>query len=151
MDKHQHTPDILSEIFGGEEKPDRERIDLPVEAKVPAPRVQKRVRSQSKSTKYPDNELKEKPLSESQFSTPGKKRVPVKEFEYRLVTFQEYKGWRARFVNGVEIKNWSDGELIHQCLLRMGEEGWELVAACAGERMYGSGDKYQLYFKRLRE
>jgi hypothetical protein len=69
-------------------------------------------------------------------------------WEYALVTFQDYKGWRPRFVNGRELRDWMSGPLIHDYLESMSEEGWELAAASAGERLYGSADSHQLYFKR---
>jgi hypothetical protein len=73
--------------------------------------------------------------------------VPEK-WEYRLVSFQDYKGWRPRFINGSEIEGWTGGPLIHDYLAQMGEQGWELAAASSGERLYGAADRRQLYFKR---
>jgi hypothetical protein len=73
--------------------------------------------------------------------------APV-EWEYTVVTFQDYKGWRPRYLNGRELRDWTSGPLIHEYLEAMGEDGWELAAASAGERLYGSGDNHQLYFKR---
>lgn len=70
-------------------------------------------------------------------------------WDYRIVTFQDYKGWRPRYRNGQELKDWTSGPLIHDYIAQMGAEGWELAAASAGERMYGSADHHQLYFKRL--
>lgn len=70
------------------------------------------------------------------------------QWEYKLVTFHDYKGWRPRFLDGHELKDWSAGPLIHEYLQEMGEQGWELAAASAGERLYGSADNHQLYFKR---
>jgi hypothetical protein len=70
------------------------------------------------------------------------------QWEYRLVTFQNYKGWRPRYVNGRELANWMDRPLIHEFIQIMGDDGWELAAASAGESMYGPSDSQQLYFKR---
>jgi len=70
------------------------------------------------------------------------------QWAYRLVSFQDYKGWRPRYVDGQELEDWTSGPLIHQYLEQMGEAGWELAAAAAGERLYGSTDTHQLYFKR---
>lgn len=69
-------------------------------------------------------------------------------WEYRLVSFQDYHGWRPRYINGRELKDWSNGLLIHEYLQSVGDEGWELASASAGERMYGSADTHQLYFRR---
>lgn len=71
-------------------------------------------------------------------------------WEYRLVSFQDYHGWRPRYFNGRELKDWTSGLLIHDYIQSTGEEGWELIAASAGERLYGSADTHQLYFKRLK-
>jgi hypothetical protein len=69
-------------------------------------------------------------------------------WRYRVVSFQDYHGWRPRFENGVEIAGWMHGLLLHDFLDQAGRDGWELVAASAGESLYGSSDKRQLYFKR---
>jgi hypothetical protein len=69
-------------------------------------------------------------------------------WKYRVVSFQEYHGWRPRYENGVEIAGWMRGALLYDFLDQAGEDGWELVAASAGENLYGSSDKRQLYFKR---
>jgi hypothetical protein len=71
-------------------------------------------------------------------------------WEYRLVSFQDYHGWRPRYFNGRELKDWTNGPLIHDYIQSMGDEGWELVAASGGERLYGSADSHQLFFKRLK-
>ena len=65
-----------------------------------------------------------------------------------MTTFQDHNGWRLRYLDGREVKGWADGLLIEEALQQLGEEGWELAAASAGERLYGSADKHQLYFKR---
>lgn len=77
----------------------------------------------------------------------GEKKQP-QAWDYAIVTFQDYKGWRPRYINGRELKDWMSGSLIHEYLAAMGDEGWELAAASAGERMYGSADHHQLYFRR---
>jgi len=84
-----------------------------------------------------------RPVALAAVSTPAK-------WEYCLVTFQDYKGWRPRYIDGRELKDWTSGPPIHEYLASMGEEGWELAAASAGERLYGSSDNHQLFFKRLK-
>ncbi len=76
--------------------------------------------------------------------------VPPDGWEYIVVSFQDYKGWRPRFKNGRELKDWMNGPLLHEYIEVMGAEGWELAAASAGERMFGNADHHQLYFKRLK-
>ena len=87
-------------------------------------------------------------ISKSQDSQrPAGEPAPV-QWEYSLVTFQDYKGWRPRYINGREVVDWMDGPIIHDFIQKMGDDGWELTAASAGESMYGRSDGQQLYFKR---
>lgn len=86
------------------------------------------------------------PVKPVQASSPEKRQPPA--WDYAIVTFQDYKGWRPRYINGRELKDWMSGSLIHEYLGAMGDEGWELAAASSGERMYGSADLHQLYFRR---
>ena len=120
MSKRRETPDVLAEILGGAS------FDEPAPAKPDLERGT--LRSSSGKTH----------------------RSPRLQWDYVLVTFQDYKGWRPRFINGAEVNDWMGGPLIHEYLEQMGEEGWELTAASAGERLYGNADNHQLYFKRQR-
>lgn len=70
-------------------------------------------------------------------------------WEYLVISFQDYKGWRARYRNGEELANWTNNPPLHEYLQQLGEQGWELAAASAGEKLYGSSDTRQLYFKKL--
>lgn len=74
----------------------------------------------------------------------------VVTWEYLLVSFSDYHGWRPRYINGSEIHQWMDAPLIHDYISQMGEDGWELVGATSGKALYGARDYYQLYFKRRR-
>jgi hypothetical protein len=132
MNKRKQTPDILAEILDGD-APGGETLDdfLPTKsqrARAAAPAAAKKAGSRRTN---------EKPLA-----------TRPERWEYRLATFQDHNGWRLRYLDGREVKGWMDGPLINQALQQMGEEGWELAAASAGERLYGSADKHQLYFKR---
>jgi hypothetical protein len=71
-------------------------------------------------------------------------------WEYRVVSFQNYRGWRPRFVNGEEIAGWIAGPLLHDYLNAMGEDGWEVAGAASGASLYGATDHHQVYFKRPR-
>ena len=64
---------------------------------------------------------------------PGSRQQEIlpEQWEYAIVTFQDYKGWRPRYINGHELKDWMSGPLIHEYLADMGEEAWELAAASA--------------------
>ena len=72
-------------------------------------------------------------------------------WRYTLVSLQDYRGLRPRYIDGVEQKQWMNGPMIQDFLLDMGAEGWELVAATSGESMFGTSDRYQLFFKRPAE
>ena len=84
-------------------------------------------------------------------ATPAKRTQRAEagpRWKYRVVSFQDYHGWRPRYENGVEIAGWMRGPLLHEFLEQAAENGWELAAASAGESLYGSSDKRQLYLKR---
>ncbi len=133
MDKHKQTPDILAEILGGEAPgmPAPILPDLRPETRQPPARPKR--------------------VSQPKPSAPTRpKAKPASKVEYRVVSFQDYKGWRPRFVNGKELKDWMEAPLLHEYLQQLSQEGWELAAASSGERLYGLGDKHQLYFRRPR-
>jgi hypothetical protein len=121
MAQRKQTPDVLAEVLGG--------ITPPV-TNLPLP--------QKRETK-----------KSSRPATPEKRAVSSRSWEYRVVSFQEYKGWRLRFTNGVELRNWMGAPLIHEYIAQLSQEGWELITACSGECLYGNADKYQLYFRRV--
>ena len=125
MADRKQTPDILSEILSG--MPASE----PMSAQIPvAPTIVK-----------PKSKPAPKPVRE-----PRSKKA---HFEYLVVSYQEYKGWRSRFIDGKEIPNWMSAPLLHEDIQERAHEGWELVSATSGERLYGTSDKRQLFFKRL--
>lgn len=125
MSTRKETPDILGEILGGESAPEAPAATTP----PPSPAAPKR---------------RTKPRRAPAKPKPQKSTV----WQYQVVTFQNYKGWRPRYINGEEQPDWSEAPLLHDYLTQMGSEGWELATASSGERMYGSSDKLQLYLKR---
>ena len=68
--------------------------------------------------------------------------APV-EWEYREVIFRDYRGWRARLVNGVEVGDWKSAPTLVEYLEQAGHEGWELVSM--GDR---HNNHKEAYFKR---
>jgi hypothetical protein len=74
---------------------------------------------------------------------PPVQQPPVTEWEYREVLFRDYRGWRARLVNGVEAGDWKNSPTIVEYLEQAGREGWELVSI--GER---HNNHKEAYFKR---
>ncbi|MCU0501356.1 MAG: hypothetical protein MUC51_06250 [Anaerolineae bacterium] len=123
MAERKHTPDVLADILGAASP-----VEAPAGATAPpAPRPPGPPAAPAKRT---------------QRAEPGPR------WKYRIVSFQDYHGWRPRFENGVEIAGWMRGPLLNEFLEQAGEDGWELAAASAGESLYGSSDKRQLYLKR---
>jgi hypothetical protein len=129
MNDRKETPDILAEMLGNE--PQTSPAPTPSKPKA-APPQKKRSTQSSRST-----------------SSRRKKAAPQK-WEYQVVSFQFYNGWRPRYINGDALDEWMDGPLIHEYASQLGGEGWELVTASSGERMYGRLDKHQLFFKRAK-
>lgn len=127
MTERKQTPDILSEILAGtpvpQPLPDRPAVGRSVVKTSRKPSPKPTQRTQTKENRY----------------------------EYEVVSFQEYKGWRSRFINGKEISNWMSAPLIHECIQQRASEGWELVTATSGEQLYSASDKRQLFFKRMDE
>jgi phosphoglycolate phosphatase-like HAD superfamily hydrolase len=121
MAKRKQTPDVLAEILGGEAA---NGTVLAVGGETSARAARLAATKQAAAA--------------------------PQEWEYYVITFQDYKGWRPRYLDGREIKDWMSGPLIHEYLADLGSQGWELAAASAGERMYGNADNHQLYFKRPR-
>ena len=74
----------------------------------------------------------------------------VRGWDYLVISFSEYRGWRPRFINGQEVRNWMHAPLIHDYLAQLGEDGWEMAGAGGGKAMYGASDYYQAFFKRAK-
>jgi hypothetical protein len=129
MAERKQTPDILSAILTAD--PELEALPAPPKASPP--------------TAKKAAPAKPKPAASAR---PAPQPKGPAHWEYRCVSFQQYKGWRARFVDGEEIANWTAGPDLLEHLNRLGAEGWELCAASAGQEMYGASDVRQLFFKR---
>jgi hypothetical protein len=87
--------------------------------------------------------------SDNQLVSPS--REVYSRWEYVLVTFHDYKGWRPRYINGHELSDWMNNAVIHEYIEQMADDGWQLAAASSGARMYGSADIHQIYFKKPRD
>ena len=120
MAERKQTPDILAEILGG----------APAE---PRPAAQPAIKATPRPKKA---------------AAPSAPKPAKGRWEYRVVSFQQYHGCRLRFIDGVEYRNWERAPLLPEYLAQMAAEGWELAAACAGERLFGVNDKHQLFFRR---
>ena len=121
MADRKETPDVLAEILVGESLEPQRTGEVRREPKETAKSRARRVQRTQKSSG-----------------------------DYVVISFQDYKGLRPRFENGKEYQDWMQLPLIHDYINILRVEGWELVSASAGERMYSTSDKHQLYFKRPR-
>ena len=95
MTNRKQTPDLLAEMLSAE--PDNDAIvdEVIKEPSKPAKKSSRRARQ----TKPP-------------------------RWEYIIVTFQDYKGWRPRFENGLQYKDWMNLPLIFEYINNLGAEGW---------------------------
>ncbi len=132
----KETPDVLGEVLAG-------AGEAPVLAAVPGPASSPAARKPRSSRAAP-----------KEAAEPAKPEPPAQPasrgWDYLVVSFSEYRGWRPRFINGQEIRNWMHAPLIHDYLAQLGEDGWEMVGAGGGKAIYGASDYYQAFFKRLK-
>ena len=141
MAERKRTPDILAELMAG---------SAATAESPPAPRL-----APEKKTKAGDAKISPKKRSPGKLQSAGHAPPAHKDsarWDYLCASLQYYKGqqpaWRVRFENGRELDDWFIGPPIDEYLRQVGQEGWELCAASSGERLYGSGDTRQYYFKR---
>ena len=126
MADRKQTPDVLGELLGS---------PGPGEMVTPAPTPREApVESSEAGRKQPRRRTR----------TSSRKE----KWGYLLVSCQEYRGWRPRYVNGQELEDWMNAPAIHDYVNQLGEEGWELTSASGGQSLYGLTDRHQLYFKR---
>jgi hypothetical protein len=125
MSERKQTPDVLADILGAP-LPIGRITDLP--ERPPAARA-----SQAKSD-----------------TTRAVEKSTPATWEYETVSFQDAHGWRPRFVNGRELRDWMFGPLIHDYVNQRSADEWELAAVASGQSMYGTSDRYQIYFRRPR-
>ena len=123
MAERKQTPNVLDEMLGGSQS---EEI---TQKPVAKPRAQKKTAS-TRTRKTSSL----KPIS----------------YEYQIVSFQEYKGWRVRFVNGQELQDWMTQPTLLEFVQKLANDGWAVRAMTSGENLYGVNDKYQIIFERLR-
>lgn len=129
MAERKETPDILSEILSGPSTPEKVTQDAQVKTQTSKPAVSK------KTTRA------KKPSSAAT-------QVKPQAWAYQIVSFQNYRGWRPRYINGVERSDWMNAPEMHEFLDEMSAAGWELVSATSGASLYGAADQRQMYFKR---
>jgi hypothetical protein len=126
----KETPDVLAALLAGGE------LDA-----APSPTAEAPPKRQPKP-----------PSAAARAPKPARPAAPAPQavqWEYLVVSLAQKNGWRPRYVNGKEVKNWSQAPVIHDFIAQMGQDGWEMVAAGAGKNLYGSSDGYHLFFKRI--
>lgn len=126
MADRKQTPDVLGDLLGG---------GGPDEIAVPEPAAS-------------DAHVKPSEAGRKQPRRQTRRSSRKEQWEYLLVSCQEYRGWRPRYVNGQELADWMKAPAIHDYVNQLGEEGWELTSASGGQSLYGLTDRHQLYFKR---
>jgi hypothetical protein len=126
------TPDVLGELLAGP-------ADIPAQTPTPAAVAPAPSKPRpARTAKKPDAKPAARPEA----------APAVVRWDYLVISFGDYRGWRPRFINGQEIRNWMHAPVIHDYISQLGEDGWELVGAGGGKALYGSSDYYQLFFKR---
>lgn len=129
----KETPDVLGEVLAG-------LSETPAIAGQPATPAAPATRK-PRAPRAP-KERAAKPESPAQPAPAG--------WDYLVVSFSDYRGWRPRYINGQEVRNWMHAPLIHDYLAQLGEDGWELAGAGGGKALYGASDYYQAFFKRAK-
>ena len=129
MAERKQTPDVLAELLSADLPPASAQAQ-------PAEKTANKVTTKPQ----PPREPKSRPQPALEHATGA--------WEVDIVTFQEHRGWRPRYVNGAEIQGWMTAPLIHDYVNLRGADGWELAASATLARFYGVADGLQLYFKR---
>ena len=132
MTERKQTPDVLGELLGA--KPVSDAASMPTADPAPKPAAV------APPPARPRKSAAKKAPVESQLNVFKPKPV---QWEYLQVTFYDYDGWRARFVDHIEIDDWKEGPPMISYLNALGELGWELAGLVDGGRHSRLG-----YFKR---
>lgn len=123
MASRKETPDVLSEILGGEPAaPAKASAAPPMPEAAPPPKR----RAPAQRSRRPS-------------------KPKVQSWEVREVVFRDYGGYRPRYVNGEELEGWKDGPVIHEYLNELGAEGWELAGVGSRENR-----EMPVYLKRIK-
>ena len=137
MSPRKQTPDILAEILSVDNAVPLQPAPPAVPLPPPAPQTARRKAS-------PKAAARPAPAREPAVQTEPSSPL----YESLCVSFQRHHTWKARYVNGAELAHWMLGPELHDFVNQMGDDGWELCAASAGETLYGSNDSRQMFFKR---
>ncbi len=138
MSDRKHTPDVLAEILTGDAPASELEFTAPA---ARAPRAAPRQPRRQVEKAAADNLA---PLPK-----PARHSRPT-TWEYQVASFQPHNGWRVRYIDGQEVKDWAEGLSMNEFNAYAGEHGWELSGACSGTPMFGRADTYQLFYKRAK-
>jgi hypothetical protein len=130
MTERKQTPDILGAILSGATPPDRSSAPPPVAPPPVTPAAPP-------------------PVARAERAPRASAARPA-SWEYLIISFHEQNGWHARFVNGRELENWQHGPQLHDVLDQLGADGWELINVVKSEPLYGTMDRLQAFFKRVK-
>jgi len=155
MVSRKETPDVLGELLGSGTTVPRPvptaEADLATTGEGNAALVVDRepgpgVAPEPQPAVAPAAEPRPVPKRKKSTRPAGRQRQPKKvRWEYVEVVFCEHGGFRPRFINGQEVRNWKRTPPIHDYLNHLGEQGWELAGV--GGRHRG---QMPAYLKRLK-
>lgn len=120
MANRKQTPDVLGAVLG-DPAPVSE-APAPVKATVPPKKTRTRKSPQRKS---------------------AAKAPPPQQWQYTVITFYDYGGWKPRLQDGKELSGWKGLPDMPDYINLLGEIGWELVGISNGRRR-----EILAYFKR---
>ncbi|HSQ04686.1 MAG TPA: DUF4177 domain-containing protein [Burkholderiales bacterium] len=130
MTERKETPDILGAILSGATPPGQPSAPPPVAVPPVVPAAPPPVARAERAARA--------------------SAARQASWEYLIVSFHEQNGWHARFVNGRELENWQRGPQLHDVLDQLGADGWELINVVKSEALYGTMDRIQAFFKRVK-
>jgi len=139
MVSRKETPDVLGELLGSgatvsrpvpTAEPDLATIGEVHAALVmdpePGPQDAPAVEPEPQPAVAP--EPRPVPKRKAPTRPANRQRQPKKvRWEYVEVVFCDHGGFRPRFINGQEVRNWKRTPPIHDYLSHLGRQGWELA------------------------
>lgn len=111
MADRKKTPDVLGAVLGDTPASAEPLIPTPAEATDTPAKTPKKERSKTARRKVEPRVF------------------PPRQWEYRTVVFYNYRGWKPRYIDDVELAGWKDLPNMPAYINQMGEEGWELAGA----------------------
>ncbi len=163
MASRKETPDVLGELLGGSTSPPRPvpvmvANLLPGEGPEPIPADEPKPAMVAESKPVLLEKPKALPASEPALDlvagvepvhgrgvSSRPRRTKDLRWEYVEIVFCDHGGFRPRYINGLESRNWKKAPLIYDYLNYLGEQGWELAGV--GGRHKG---QMPAYVKRLK-